>query len=108
MFTPHHRYVLADRIHAEFSEMDKALRTRLCDPIHGAEVQRMLVQLVNRGLRWNALGLDMADLSDPSPAELTLLHELSVSLLRHYPLHPAAPLLSEFQSILRIGTSTSK
>lgn len=73
--------MLADQLYDIFGEMDTALRTKLCDPVHGAEVQRILVQLVERGLQWNAIGLDLTNLKDASPAELTLLHELLVTII---------------------------
>ena len=49
-------YVMVDRITELFAGMNAALLARLCDLRTGPGIQKVLVDLVERGLRWNAIG----------------------------------------------------
>jgi len=70
-------YVFSDKLSQQFDAMSFALRRRLCAPGSGNQVQQALIDMVARGLRANAVGLDLSRISPPlSPEERSLLHEL--------------------------------
>ena len=79
--------------------MNRALRRRLCDPVDGMHVQEVLVDLVDKGLKWNALGMDLTAISGLTEAEreskIGLVHELYLSHNSHGDLHwePVNPIL---------------
>ena len=78
-------FVFVDRISAEYAKMDAALRARLCGDL---ELQRFLVSMVERGLRWNALGMDMSTLSrNATLDELALLRDVYTSHNPHALIH---------------------
>ena len=81
-------YVLADQMAGSFDAMNTELRRRLCAPGDGPRIQRALASLARRGMRWNALGIDLTPLrGDVTQDELALVHELYLSHNAHGPLH---------------------
>ena len=78
-------FVFVDRIAAEYADMDAKLRQRLCDD---PQLQRTLVSMTERGLRWTALGMDMSTFArNATPAELALLLDLYASHNPHALIH---------------------
>eukprot|EP00041_Stephanoeca_diplocostata_P024147 m.604636 g.604636 ORF g.604636 m.604636 type:complete len:586 (-) comp22461_c0_seq6:1241-2998(-) len=97
-------YTMYDQIENTFAAMDAALRKRLCAPTDGLAVQHVLLDLVARGLKWNALGLDLSGLgTSATEDELTLLHELYLSHNAHSPIHWELdqPLRAQAPDVLR-------
>jgi len=113
-------FVFYELVEADYAIMDAELVSRLCDPTpiddvergqcateescpqkaatNGERLQQVLVDLVSRGLQWNALGMDLTSISPPSsvdsgdPAqvlqdELDLVMDLYLSYNPHASLH---------------------
>ena len=78
-------FVFVDRISAEYADMDRTLRKRLCGD---RELQQKLVSMVDRGLRWNALGMDLSTFAqNATRAELDLVQDLYSSHNPHALIH---------------------
>ena len=74
--------------------MDEKLRLNLCNPVEGRgiKIQRVLHKMVDAGLIWNVLGMDLSDMLKKGSAHykienIDLLHELYFRFHEHDLLH---------------------
>ena len=88
-------FVFYERVEKEYAAMDASLVKHLCHPERGEKMQRQLVDLVSRGLKWDALGMDLTSIQ-PQPGlngaqlldkELALLLQLYFSHNPHRLMH---------------------
>ncbi|KAL1523537.1 hypothetical protein AB1Y20_018474 [Prymnesium parvum] len=92
-------YVFPEQLADAFAEMDRGLRRRLCAEGWGAEVQRVVANLTARGMKANALGVDLsAVLPRATQEERAVVHELYLSY------NPQSALHFEFDQPLREQT----
>jgi len=87
-------FVYHEDIYPIYHEMDRNLRLNLCNPQDnsGVKIQRVLKEIVEAGLKWNVLGMDLSAVLKNESSSITrdhfdLLHQLYFKFNEHDILH---------------------